>query len=1108
MAIDVKNFIIQKIKEINPNIDTRAGSVYSDLVIYPLSSLLSSYQTDHDHVIKTQSIVDLTKLTDAELDAVGANFLIERNSGTRGGGNIRLYFTKPRNLVIPAGTQFTGPNGLKFTTSSVYSVTRSQMADNVDDYPNYDSGDIFIQASAAGVEYNIANGSAFTIDSTTSITPNKTVSVEKFSGGTTGEDNETYFARIIDTVFNKSLASASAIESQIKTSFTDVEIVETIGAGHPLMIRDLTSYLDDVSNYISDDFYLVYSGQHGGEYDRKNIAYANNFIDNNESADVFYPAISGWTKELSNDMYEGIYRKNDANYVESAENYIIKELFDDLINPSTGQTELAILLTSGQWQVHDGSNPSQSLYYVEEIGVDSSRLRLGKTQNSTIEDSFTTVSVSALRKVISYTGTGTQATATLAQQIDSIEAVNFVLTNTSEFVVGEFIQIDSEIVEISTIIDATNVTVIRGKDGTNPSTHAVAALIFSFVSGVTQEQIDAIRGIISGLSSPDNVNNTSPIFHRQISQHLGVDVRFTMETTDMTENGEMAYATVLRNSEVFIPHDGYGIALRKQPGFLLRMEAGTQTTDDITKFAEHYGVSELVAASYVGSIKANPVFWKYNVYLVDNDALQEEIWIGHEQLWDQTSGQNQFLQAAKAWIEPNLVYQVRAKIYSNMGFEAWVYDIANPPEEPYANANRLLNRGETYPPYVPQSGDKVETDTGLEILESYRNHFGVAVGETRNYEWYIDNLEVKSFVQTFPMHLFRFKVDAAGFDTSNRVEVNYYGVGYDPVLYAQDGNTGHSSVRMSVWNVTQQQWEDQGEHTYTIDDVRANQLITGILPLLSDYVDGDGYLNMSATATNSGPDFSSDTLHYLRTYYVEMNNIDLPQVHRGNAMDIYVHDPINVLDGSATDTLVGTTIETENIAGIDDNIQEIMEIKEAISGTILDSSLYNITNLSPSKTYSSEANYQISFSDPVLDGALLEFVYRYWGNGDAVTALLDSESSLPISDQLVKVMPPTVVNIEKLEYSGGPGSDDMKEVVVNYFNTLGEQTFDKSDLVQVLYNAGATFVNLSIDIVIREYDTEGTRTTVRMVDQTYDIRADVVSEFYTHIDELEGVAQV
>ena len=647
MAIDVLNFIIQKIKEVNPNIDTRPGSVYRDIVLNPFSSLLSSYQTDHDHVIKTQSVVDLTEVTEAELDAVGANFLIERNSGTRAGGNIRLYFSTSRNLVIPAGTQFTGPSGLKFTTSSVYSITRSQMEANVDDYPNYDSGDIFIQASAAGVESNLPNGSVFSMDGTTDITPNKTVSVEKFKNGTTGEDNETFFARIIDTVFNKSLASSGAISSQIKTSFTDVQSVKTIGAGHPLMIRDLTSYLDDASDYISDDFYLVYSGQHGGEYDRKNIAYANNFTDNDESADVLHPAISGWTKEISNDMYEGIYRKDDANYVESSENYIIKELFDDLVNPSTGQTELAILLTSGKWQVHDGSNPSQALYYVDEIGIDSSRVRLGKTQTSTAQDSFTTVSVAALREIINYTGTASQASATLAQQIDSVEAVNFVLSDTSEFVVGEFIQIDSEIVEISAITDATNITVIRGKDGTNPSTHVINSLIFSFVSGVTQEQIDAIRGIVSGLSSPDNVNNTSPIFHKQISQHLGVDVKFTMETTDMTENGEMAYATVLRNSEVFIPHDGYGIALRKQPGFLLRMEAGTQTVDDIAKFAEQYGVSETVAASYVGNIKANPGFWKYNVYLVDNDALQEEVWIGHEQLWDQTSGQNQFLQTAK-----------------------------------------------------------------------------------------------------------------------------------------------------------------------------------------------------------------------------------------------------------------------------------------------------------------------------------------------------------------------------------------------------------------------------------------------------------------------------
>jgi len=52
-------------------------------------------------------------------------------------------------------------------------------------------------------------------------------------------------------------------------------------------------------------------------------------------------------------------------------------------------------------------------------------------------------------------------------------------------------------------------------------------------------------------------------------------------TTDNTESGEMAYATVLRNSEIFAPHDGYGFAWRKQPEFLLRMNDGVGTAADI-----------------------------------------------------------------------------------------------------------------------------------------------------------------------------------------------------------------------------------------------------------------------------------------------------------------------------------------------------------------------------------------------------------------------------------------------------------------------------------------------------------------------------------------------
>lgn len=69
-----------------------------------------------------------------------------------------------------------------------------------------------------------------------------------------------------------------------------------------------------------------------------------------------------------------------------------------------------------------------------------------------------------------------------------------------------------------------------------------------------------------------------------------------------------------------------------------------------------------------------------------------------------------------------------------MAVDAWIFDTSNPPANPYSNANRVLNRGATYPPYLPASGDRIRTDTGIDILYSARNHFGFAVAQTRNYE--------------------------------------------------------------------------------------------------------------------------------------------------------------------------------------------------------------------------------------------------------------------------------------------------------------------------------------------------------------------------------------
>jgi hypothetical protein len=105
-------------------------------------------------------------------------------------------------------------------------------------------------------------------------------------------------------------------------------------------------------------------------------------------------------------------------------------------------------------------------------------------------------------------------------------------------------------------------------------------------------------------------------------------------------------------------------------------------------------------------------------------------------------------------------------------------------------------------------------------------------------------------------------------------------------------------------------------------------------------------------------------------------------------------------------------------------------------------------------------------------------------------------------------MPTYTINIEKLEYSGGLRSNEMKAKIITYFNELEERTFDKSDLVDLLYDNGANYVDLDIQIRIKNYDTVFTYKSEIMDEQRYVIPYSTIGGFFTNESELIGVEQV
>ena len=111
---------------------------------------------------------------------------------------------------------------------------------------------------------------------------------------------------------------------------------------------------------------------------------------------------------------------------------------------------------------------------------------------------------------------------------------------------------------------------------------------------------------------------------------------------------------------------------------------------------------------------------------------------------------------------------------------------------------------------------------------------------------------------------------------------------------------------------------------------------------------------------------------------------------------------------------------------------------------------------------------------------------------------------------LVKVMPPAVVYLNKLHYSGGLGPDEMRLKLSEWISNLTVNSFEKSDFVGVLYENGASYVDLEMDITVVRYATNYQAYTYDMADtdQRYTIPTNTLARFFSTPEEMPGVQRV
>ena len=237
-AEQVKNNLVNQVLQNFPTADVETGSVLRDVMIDPQSIQIAALSEELDYISYLNTFVqNADKISEADLDEIGANYGVVRSDGNTATGSITFQaLTLPtENIQIGADdgsggvsvkTLLTeGGNSYEFTTTeTVYLKTDATWNTEHNCYEVTAP----IKANTAGSEYNLGIGTIkVLVDGISNIT--SVYNYTPTAGGTDRQSNVEYAQSIQDTI----LGSSKNIESGIDAILKSIDGVSEVKTLHP-----------------------------------------------------------------------------------------------------------------------------------------------------------------------------------------------------------------------------------------------------------------------------------------------------------------------------------------------------------------------------------------------------------------------------------------------------------------------------------------------------------------------------------------------------------------------------------------------------------------------------------------------------------------------------------------------------------------------------------------------------------------------------------------------------------------------------------------------------------------------------------------------------------
>lgn len=234
---DMHTFVRERVRQAyGTTIAMTEVDEFTDLFIDPLRVILEPHARETKLMRLRSSLNNIESLSDAEVDALMANFFTPRINGGYATGVVRAYYAVPQTVNVTQTNVATTKSGLRFQPVRSQGITRDEMALNVDGSQYY--FDINYIAAERGDEYNIERGEIRSVAGLTTAT--QVTNLRRFRNGAPRESNVEYAARVQrGGSSDRALVSIPGIASALEESFPDIRGILTVGFGDPEMQRDV-----------------------------------------------------------------------------------------------------------------------------------------------------------------------------------------------------------------------------------------------------------------------------------------------------------------------------------------------------------------------------------------------------------------------------------------------------------------------------------------------------------------------------------------------------------------------------------------------------------------------------------------------------------------------------------------------------------------------------------------------------------------------------------------------------------------------------------------------------------------------------------------------------